>query len=76
MWSKEIKLSKNKNLEVQLLYTKWTRIFSTELALDFVGRDHAGPSFTLELFGLMFIINIYDGRHWNDETNDWEKYDT
>lgn len=75
MLSKEVKLSKNKNLEIQLLYTKWTRIFSMELALDFTGRDHAGPSFTIELFGLMFIINVYDSRHWDYETNDWEKYD-
>ncbi len=36
--------------------------------------DHAGFNLEIFLFGLRFHFNIYDCRHWDDETNDWEKY--
>lgn len=37
--------------------------------------DHAGLRIELNLFGLVIDYNHYDIRHWNDETDDWCKYD-
>ncbi len=37
--------------------------------------DHAGIFFGFGLLGYNFEIEFYDSRHWNDETNDYEKAD-
>jgi hypothetical protein len=65
-----LRLYKNKYLELQSgiwqewnyvnLYLKWDR-----------KTDHAGFHFNIELFGLYFIFDIYDIRHWNWEENCW-----
>jgi hypothetical protein len=75
---KDVKLSKNKSLEVQLdLFNKnmspgyfeflfmWTR-----------QQDHAGPSFSFSIFRIIFFnIQVYDHRHWDHDNNRWEKYE-
>lgn len=45
-----------------------------EVQLDFrlKGRDHAGISATIILFGFGFGARIYDHRHWDYEKNTWE----
>lgn len=36
--------------------------------------DHSGFSFYFGVYRLFWLgINIYDHRHWNDETNDYER---
>ena len=36
-------------------------------------QDHAGIRFTFSIYKLFFIeIAIYDHRHWDYMTNDWE----
>lgn len=39
-----------------------------------IKTDHAGPSLEIGLFGYSIHVQIYDTRHWNRETNDWEVY--
>jgi len=68
------KISKNKTLELQSGTWHYWQYF------DFTVRwnrhtDHAGFNFRIELFGLYFMIDIYDGRHWDWENDCWEKYE-
>lgn len=37
-------------------------------------RDHAGPLFDLDIFGLSLSLNMYDTRHWDYENNCWHEY--
>lgn len=34
--------------------------------------DHAGIWLCLALAGFEMIFNIYDSRHWDEKTNEWE----
>ena len=73
-FGKHGKLSKNKFWEFECYYIGWFWIeFELELLLR--GRDHAGPKFTIGLFGYTIQFQIYDNRHWDAETNDWEVYE-
>lgn len=36
--------------------------------------DHAGPTFRFEILSFYFCIQVYDTRHWNYKTDDWEVY--
>lgn len=38
-------------------------------------QDHAGLYLSFALLGYDIILSVYDNRHWNHQTNDWEKYD-
>lgn len=38
-------------------------------------QDHAGIHLGLGLVGFNAEFQIYDHRHWNKDTSDWEKYD-
>jgi len=64
-------LSKHKTLELQSgTWQEWSYF-------DFSKRwnrhtDHAGFNLNIEIFGLYFIFQIYDNRHWNYEYNCWE----
>lgn len=67
---------RNKNFQCELNFWQWLPdLFSFNIDTSFTGADHAGPSFSIEVFGLFFSIGIYDSRHWDYETNDWEKQD-
>lgn len=37
--------------------------------------DHAGFRFTINIFGLYICYNHIDCRHWDDDSDDWCKYD-
>lgn len=37
--------------------------------------DHAGFRFVIDIFGLNICFNHLDCRHWDDENDDWCKYD-
>lgn len=37
-------------------------------------QDHAGPRFCFSIYHLFFLqIQIYDNRHWDFDTQSWEK---
>ena len=69
-----ITLSDNKSFECQIAQWEMYNLFDFELALIWWGQDHAGPSLTVEILGLMFNVKIYDHRHWDHENNKWEVY--
>lgn len=66
------KISEHKTFEWQTEYWGWTRLFRFELDLSLKGECHAGPKLELTLFGFMVAVNVYDHRHWDHDTNDWE----
>ena len=49
-------------------------IFSFGFRLAF-RQDHAGVSVEIGLFGYELEAQLYDTRHWDDETNSWVVYD-
>jgi hypothetical protein len=67
-------LSAHKHLEVQLTWFDWQTLVEFKLLTHWRGRDHAGPSVSVTLLGLMFNISMYDSRHWNYDDNCWQEY--
>lgn len=71
-------LSPHKSLEIQLnLFDNLSQYTIFEFTLNWhIKCDHAGPRCQIILFRVLYFnIMIYDHRHWNYETNNWEKYD-
>lgn len=65
------KVAENWAFECQLskMSTDW---FSIDLDLSWRGRDHAGPSLTLELLGYYFCVRFYNVNHWNFDEGRWQ----
>ncbi len=72
---KDIKLSKNKNFEIQISKFEADDLLDIGVDLQWWGKDHAGPELDLNFFGYMFNVKIYDSRHWNYEKNRWQTED-
>jgi len=71
---KNINLSKNKSIEVQLdlFPTDDATVFKCEFRAN-QKVDHAGIGFFLELYkSFYFHIQLYDHRHWDYEKKCWE----
>ena len=68
------KLSKNKMLEIEanILKNKPESFFSFKTTWTIRG-DHAGFKVNLEIFKFYFNFEIYDQRHWDYETDTFEK---
>lgn len=73
-WQRDISLTKNKTFEIGFYRYAWN-LFEFQIDTRWRGRDHAGPSIELGIFGYTGRIGISDNRHWNSQTNDWQKYD-
>ena len=74
MLVKNINLSKNKSIEIQLdlFPNDETTIFSCEFRIN-QKTDHAGVGFFFELYKLFYFhIQLYDKRHWDYEKKCWE----
>jgi len=66
-------ISKNTAWEVESIRHSWTLL---EVSIAWSTRqDHAGPSIELGLLGYSISAKIYDTRHWDYVTGDWEVYD-
>lgn len=65
------KITKNKFIEIELLYDKqFTNYFL--LSLIFSKRiDHPGLYFKFEIGPIIFNLCIIDNRHWNYETDNY-----
>lgn len=67
-------ITTNKFLEIQCnLFDHLSRnnIFEFNLTWT-IKQDHAGPNFTVIIFGVIYFhIMIYDNRHWDWENNKW-----
>jgi hypothetical protein len=71
LWCESSVVSQNKVVELQV--TRYRYLFGIEL--EFSARcDHAGARFAIALFGYEFDVHLYDTRHWNEETSQWEVY--
>ena len=74
MFYKNINLSKNKNIEIQLdLFPQDdVTIFNCKFRIN-QKTDHAGVGFFLELYKLFYFhIQFYDHRHWDYEKKRWK----
>ena len=74
LWNKHIKLSKNKQFEIEFTYHSLTLI-EVELDISLGGRDHAEIGLYLSLLGIGIHLSIQDSRHWNHEFDRWETED-
>lgn len=50
--------------------------FEVQVDLNWRQTDHAGPWITINVFGWTVDARIYDHRHWNDQTNNWDNHAT
>ncbi len=73
LWEKSGSITKNKHWDLQLTRYK-PDYLGLRLDTCWRGRDHAGFSVELILFGYNFHANIYDSRHWDYKTNSWQIY--
>lgn len=71
-WCWSGKLTKNKAWEVQAYRSNV--IVECEIRLTH-RTDHAGFKIELGLFSFSFVAQIYDTRHWNYDTQNWEIYE-
>lgn len=69
---RDIKLSENKNFEIQISKFEPRQLLDFSVDLNWTGTDHAGPSLEIEVFGYMFNVKIYDSRHWNYDEHRWQ----
>jgi hypothetical protein len=66
-------LAKNKVGEIELIFMN-----NLITGINFYKNthcDHAQICLEISILGLTIVFKIYDGRHWNDENNNWENYD-
>jgi hypothetical protein len=69
---KDVKLSENKNFEIQISRFERSHLMDVAVDLRWWGQDHAGPELDINILGYMFNMKIYDSRHWNYENNRWQ----
>lgn len=69
---RDVNLTKNKSLEIQISRFDPYHVFDISLDLTWWGRDHAGPELDINIWGIMFNVKIYDHRHWDSKANTWE----
>lgn len=71
---KDWQMRAHKHLEAQVTWWDWQTLLEFKLSTHWRGRDHAGPSISITILGLMFDLSIYDDRHWNYDLNCWQEY--
>ena len=71
LWNRSGRLTKNKSWELELL--KGRQLIGFEFGYT-MRQSHAGLTLELALLGYSISFQIYDNRHWNGNTNDWEQY--
>jgi len=71
---KTIQITLNKFFEIQLDYFKDSGYFFDVHCHWTHKCDQAGFEFVIELYGLYLGVKIYDCRHWDDDSNNWQEY--
>lgn len=66
-----INLTKHKNFEIQISRFDPCDLVNVSVDLRWWGSDHQGPELEINLMGLMFLVKIYDSRHWDYTENTW-----
>jgi hypothetical protein len=71
-----VKLSANKTFEYQIEGPSFMKDDIFNFNIQWTRKaDHAGPRLIFGIYKLFWIyLTIYDVRHWNPETNNWEEY--
>jgi hypothetical protein len=69
----DIMITENKIFEYGIDYHTWDW-FEISLDTRWRNEDHAGPKFSLRLFGLGIRLGISDKRHWNRDAQRWVDY--
>ena len=72
LWNKSGMLTKHKAWEAELLQGRQIVGFTLGYTMR---QDHAGVDLEIALLGYSLSFMIYDTRHWNTETGNWEVYD-
>ena len=68
-------LTKNKAMEFQVsFWGSFRELFVVGVDTRWTGQDHAGIKIDMTVFGFGFVLNLYDIRHWNYDTDSWEQY--
>lgn len=65
-------LTKNKAWEFNIYKTN--TVLNVETKLSF-RSDHAGLQIQFGLLGYEAEFHVYDTRHWDNNINDWARYD-
>ena len=69
LWNRSGLITNHMAWEAEILQTRQLIGFE----INYTRRqDHAGLTLELALFGRSISFQIYDTRHWNDETGAWE----
>ena len=71
LWNKSNLISKNKAWEFNGYRTN--HIINVDFQFNPVG-DHGGVRVMLGLVGFDIELHVYDTRHWDYETKDWQVY--
>ena len=69
LWEKSGRITKHKVWEVEVLKT--TSVAYIDLRIT-TRQSHAGVMLGLGLLGYEILVSLYDTRHWNGDTNDWD----
>jgi hypothetical protein len=69
---KDMSITKNKNLEVQVGCGGDTLI-GAHLTVTMPKKDHSGFYIGVDFLGHFVGITLYDRRHWDAEAQRWEK---
>ena len=71
LWNQSGCLTKNKSWELELL--KGRQLVGFEFGYT-MRQSHAGLNLEVALLGYSISFQIYDNRHWDHTTNNWEVY--
>jgi hypothetical protein len=72
--NKYIWLTKHKGIEMNTYTGLKHMVFVFDVRCT-RNTDHAGIEFRIGALGYMFDICLYDGRHWDYETDTWKVYE-
>ena len=71
LWNRSGLITKNKAWEAEILQSR--QIIGFQFGYT-VRQSHAGLDLELGVFGYSISFQIYDTRHWNHITNNWDIY--
>ncbi|MDR3286247.1 MAG: hypothetical protein LBT27_02230, partial [Prevotellaceae bacterium] len=74
IYNKIINLTENKTAELQLTFAG--NLITGISIFKKIHSDHTPLNIEISILGFTFIFTIYDNRHWDDEINSYQKYET
>jgi hypothetical protein len=71
LWNRSGLITRHKAWEIEVLQTNQLIGFEINYTQR---KDHAGLTVALAVFGRNISFQIYDTRHWNPDTADWQQH--